>query len=810
MADESVKLILELENKAKKDFNNLNKEIKELKKQAKDTGKEVDGIDKGFKKTGKSTKTTNKSLKASGAAFKGIAAGAAAAGAALLVVVNNSIKLNKELRELSTLSGVGFENFQLIANQAKALGINADVTADAINDLTLKIDEAANLGSGAAVDSFKLLGVNLNEIASQDQVQRLETFRQALAGVDEQTRRLILDELGSDALIKFGSALDDINLNLEEVRKNANVAFITEEESQKIADLNAEISKIGTNFSVLGAKVTSDLAPALTSALKSLNEFISTINDNETFQNLERILGIVKELFVGLAEFIINLTGVVKSSAKVFGNVLFAELNQLALDLNNFTKDKFDLQIFSDEKAKEIAENVEEGVTKANIEAEKGAKNINKTLDDKLIRQYSIKINADPNLVGAEGILLKKLLKGEEILEEQKVDLQFEINKLSSEEVKEFLQQRFNETEFKVNVKAEVESTDGVEIKPPKISTEFLETIRQAQIEVLKLQGNFTKAFDIEIAPLQQKLDTLIKQANEYAEALKKQEGTDASTIRATEYDNEIAALRTLIELKKQQALLEEAGFSQDLAEQEFDLGLITEEDFIEKLDLIGVKLKETFGEESVEFQSFIQNLQDIKAELDTFGQISLATFSKFSEGFGKAVTDSLLYGKSLKDGLGNLLQSIIQQLIQAAIQALIFSAILSSTGLGGAQTANMGFGDIFKQQFAGNLGVSTFHNGGKLDGSDDSRNSTRVLNLADPSRSLLPQERLIVAKTDESVIKTNELNSPTGVGSNQPMQPEVKISNYITDDVMTSFLRSDAAVDEIVNIINRNSDRTR
>ena len=227
-------------------------------------------------------------------------------------------------------------------------------------------------------------------------------------------------------------------------------------------------------------------------------------------------------------------------------------------------------------------------------------------------------------------------------------------------------------------------------------------------------------------------------------------------------------------------------------------------------MEVIQEQLRLTFGEDSVEFESFRQGLEEVKAELDTFGQISLATFSKFSEGFGKAVTDSLLYGKSLKDGLGNLLQSIIQQLIQAAIQALIFSAILSSTGLGGAQTANMGFGDIFKQQFAGNLGVPTRHNGGSVGRDGDARNSTKMINLADPSRSLLPQERLIVAKTDESVIKTNELNSPTGVGSNQPMQPEVKISNYITDDVMTSFLRSDAAVDEIVNIINRNSDRTR
>lgn len=900
MADDSIKLILELENKAKKDFDNVNKEIKELKKQAKAASKEIDGIDDGFNKNSKSSKKLNTNLKKtnteigktskgfSGAAKAagGLTVAATAVGAAFLTVINNSRELNKELNQLSTLSGLGFENFQILSEQAQGLGISADQFSDAVNNIFLKIDEAAKLGTGAGIEIFKNMNLDVQELSRLDPIGKLQAIQKEAKNLSKEELRLNFDELASDNGILLASNLQNINLNVEEIKKQGNINILTEEESKKIQELDAKILEIKNNFSKLGLELTEQVSPILIETLEDLTELIDTISNSYAFEAATRFVNVLRNVITSVSGFAVSLGSVLTDFVFFIGNKIPAGFKELILTINSLSSN-LGIEVFSDDFIKKT----EEDLAILENSSKKRFDNIKNTVkdtyedleEDSAFRSIQINIG----ITREERQLLQDALNGDLKTIEQ-INRALAITKAEFSGIaKTELIDSIEANKVKIQVELDKDSVKKTgedtnkEIKKIKpniknfIDVGFLDTIKNAQLEIYKLENAFVEAFDFENKETINKIKKAKEALQKYNEELKKSKGIPEKDVYISVYDQQINDLEKLIELERQRAqvqqidfnksqltqklelgLLNETEFNESIksleeslikvfgegsievakfrdeilqtkeavegqklsdlredqteTEQQFDLGLINEEEFIAKMEVIQEQLRLTFGEDSVEFESFRQGLEDVKAELDTFGQISLATFSKFSEGFGKAVTDSLLYGKSLKDGLGNLLQSIIQQLIQAAIQALIFSAILSSTGLGGAQTANMGFGDIFKQQFAGNLGVPTRHNGGAVGREGDARNSTKMINLADPSRSLLPQERLIVAKTDESVIKTNELNSPTGVGSNQPLQPEVKISNYITDDVMTGFLKSDAAVDEIINIINNNSDRTR
>lgn len=808
MADETVKLILELENKSKKEFETLNKELKELKKQAKGADKEVEDLDNSLEKTGKTSTTTSKNVSSSGVSLKGLGVAAVAAAASLAVVVANSISLNKELRELATVSGLGFENFQLINSQALALGITADDTSSAINDLTLKIDEAAKLGSGAAVDAFKILGININEIASQDQVQRLETFRDALAGVDEQTRRLIFDELGSDSLIKFGNALDDINLNLDDLRDSGEISIITDEESERIAELNSELSKISTEFSVLGSKLTADIAPVLVQTLKDLRELIELISKSDSFDAASRFIGILKTLLSSTAQFAVSLTSVFGEFLFFLGNKIPSSLTNLVLKINELGS-KIGVEILSEESVKEFEDRLavlEFSANKRLDNIKDDFKEFGEAVGDNVI---DVAINANFDLTGDERVLLQDLLDGQvEYVEQFErartiVERTFDDSIVKQQILNDLLKKQ---VQFETN-RIETQSTGSSTTPAFAFSLGgFEEELRKAQIELLKLQGSFEKAFDLDVSETNEKLGTLNDQIKTAQEIIASGSGTEKLKEDLKSYQEQSEALTQLLELQKQQAILQETQFDQQDAEQKFDLDLIDEEQLIAEFEKIQLIIAETFGEDSVELAAFREQFRLLTEELDTFGQISLKVFEDFSAGFATAVTDSLLSGKSLSDGLGNLFASIAEQLLQAVIQALIFSAIMSSFGLGGGQS----FGQLFESNLAGSFGVTTRHNGGVVGREGDSGNSIKNINIADPSGSLNPNERFIIAKTDESVVKTSSLNSPTGIGSNQPTQPEVKINNYITDDVLNAFLTSDAAQDTIVNIVNNNNDRIR
>ena len=905
MADETVKLILELENKAKKDFDNLNKELKELKKEAKGAGKEVDDLGKDLDKTGKEAKEAGKEIgnagKETGKLSKGFSTAAKGAGAlavaatavaaALGAVVSNSVSLNRELNQLATLSGLGFENFQLLAAQAQEFGLSSDQVADAVNNINLRIQEAATLGSGAGIDVFKIIGEDASELARLDIPEQLERIRAGFQNLDQQQARFFADELGSDAAIQLLS-LENINFELDKIRNGGQIEILSDEESQKIKELEAEIAGISRRFDLLKLQLTSDISETLVETLRDLRNLIDTISDSVAFEAATRFVNVLRTLITTVSRFAVSLGSIVGDFVFFLGNQIPAGFNNLILTINNLSS-SIGLELFS----KEFVTEVEENLAVLENAADKRLSSIADTAVeefDRIRNAGAFQALQFSGLSGEERQLLQRALEGnlETIREiERAVALtNREFEGLVNTATRNQLLESIENNRIRIRTEADLESAKKTgediskevekNVKPQiGIPTTFLETLRTAQVQSLRLQGAFEQAFEVENTERLELLEKAKEALEIYKDEIRELRGFENATGIATIYDVQIDDLEKLIALERQRAQLQQAEFDRDqlfqrvelglinenefnekieelkqtvienfgegtlaaarfideleranlareqavlsdvsreqgIVEQQFRLGLIGEEEFIEKLQLIRGILAETFGEESVELNAFDQQLNKTIATLDTFGQISLQVFEEFSAGFAQAATDALLSGASLRDGLGNVFASIAQQLLQAALQALIFSAIISSfsgTSLGNTlNPQGLSFGQLFQQNLGANLGVPLRHNGGSVDPRGDANNSIKNINLADPASSLNPNERFIIAKTDESIVKTSSLNSPTGIGSNQPTQPEVKINNYITDDVLNAFLTSDAAQDTIVNIVNNNNDRIR
>ena len=143
----------------------ITKQGKALEKAKKD----VEALDKELKKTNKDLGKTSNSLKNIGKGgvegIKNITSALTLAAGATALFVQQVNKMNVELKKNAALSGASLETFQAFANFGERAGVSIEHTADAMNNLNLKITEAAELGSGAAVDIFKKLGLDPNELA---------------------------------------------------------------------------------------------------------------------------------------------------------------------------------------------------------------------------------------------------------------------------------------------------------------------------------------------------------------------------------------------------------------------------------------------------------------------------------------------------------------------------------------------------------------------------------------------------------------------------------------------------------------------
>lgn len=329
--------------------------LKDVKKEINQLKKEMGGVDKAAKKNEENLESFGKTAtKAVGS----IAASVGVAVSTLALFVNSVVASNRELRQLATLSGLNFEEFQKFAFAATLAGSNADQAADAINNLSLKINEAAILGSGAVIDVFKNLGLSFDEIRKQSPDKQFESVARALSKVDKQQRKLFLDEIASDAFIQLSPLIDrydELTQKAEDFQKAG--GFISDEDNQKLIELDKSLktftTQISTTASTATAAISDELGGALIAATQKIQELVGASDGFIDLRvEVNRVVNVFKT-FVGIVE-------VLKNGFKVSA--------ELIAQLVDFGISSFDnLFKLLEINVKNIPNNFRENLTKARL-----------------------------------------------------------------------------------------------------------------------------------------------------------------------------------------------------------------------------------------------------------------------------------------------------------------------------------------------------------------------------------------------------------------------------------------------------------
>lgn len=195
-------------------------------------------------------------------------AGIAAAGVGIGVnLVKDMLEASVEIDNLANIAAFGAEELQVLANVARASGGSIEDVADASREMQLRLAEAAELGSGPAVDALNLLGVTLDELDALTPAEQFDILRDKLSAIDDPARRTFLAEelLGgsSERLAEF------LALSSEEFDKQTQAMLesgkvMTDEQIAKNIEAAAAVQSLKDSVGGVTQELLSNFSPVIT------------------------------------------------------------------------------------------------------------------------------------------------------------------------------------------------------------------------------------------------------------------------------------------------------------------------------------------------------------------------------------------------------------------------------------------------------------------------------------------------------------------------------------------------------------------
>ena len=282
-----------------------------------ETGRAVRSVNRELNKTGAETSKLNTALQVAGPALIGLG-GAAVAGIATLV--SQTVSASKEIDNLARSSGLGAEGIQIFGRIAEESGGDMEDVADAAREMQLRLTEAANLGSGPAVDALRLLGVTLEELEGMNPAEQFALLRDRLSEVEDPARRAFLAEelLGgsSERLFEVVSRSSEaFKAQADAIRESGSV--ISDDGVASAVAFSESMGRLTDITKGLGVTLAEGLLPALETTFSGIEVLVGAYRDaqiaseelEERNERVGRAMEFATERTIGLSFGAVALKG---------------------------------------------------------------------------------------------------------------------------------------------------------------------------------------------------------------------------------------------------------------------------------------------------------------------------------------------------------------------------------------------------------------------------------------------------------------------------------------------------------------------
>ena len=194
----------------------------------------------------------------------GVAAGITAASGAMFAWANSVFNTIDPMVQLSRETGVALESIQELGYAASVNGSSLDAVSASVREMTKRIGEFEQLGTGPAKEVVENLGISFRdangEIKAADQVM-LE-LTDTMAGMRESERMNVLDKLGIDpSMIQLLSSTSE---EVEGLRARAQrLGVVTQEQGDAVASYNDSLTTLQFGMKGIQNMVAVGFAPMM-------------------------------------------------------------------------------------------------------------------------------------------------------------------------------------------------------------------------------------------------------------------------------------------------------------------------------------------------------------------------------------------------------------------------------------------------------------------------------------------------------------------------------------------------------------------
>ena len=267
----------------------------------------------------------------------GVAAGITATSGAMFAWANSVFNTIDPMVQLSRETGVALESIQELGYAASVNGSSLDAVSASVREMTKRIGEFEQLGTGPAKEVVENLGISFRdangEIKAADQVM-LE-LTDTMAGMRESERMNVLDKLGIDP-----SMIQLLSLTSEEVEglraRAQRLGVVTQEQGDAVASYNDSLTTLRFGMQGIQNMVAVGFAPMMGDLV---DRFVNLLEANQdlimnglnwlgevvasTMGMLERMWPVLAAVAVGFA--------IAKVAAIGFGGVMSIILSPFVL-----------------------------------------------------------------------------------------------------------------------------------------------------------------------------------------------------------------------------------------------------------------------------------------------------------------------------------------------------------------------------------------------------------------------------------------------------------------------------------------------
>ena len=194
----------------------------------------------------------------------GVAAGITAASGAMFAWANSIFNTIDPMVQLSRETGVSLESIQELGYAASVNGSSLDAVSASVREMTKRIGEFEQLGTGPAKEVVENLGISFRdangEIKAADQVM-LE-LTDTMAGMSESERMNVLDKLGIDpSMIQLLSSTSE---EVEGLRARAQrLGVVTQEQGGAVDSYNDSLTTLRFGMQGIQNMVAVGFAPMM-------------------------------------------------------------------------------------------------------------------------------------------------------------------------------------------------------------------------------------------------------------------------------------------------------------------------------------------------------------------------------------------------------------------------------------------------------------------------------------------------------------------------------------------------------------------